>query len=108
MKSIEEIASNSGLVRATDPETSKHAACTLRDNAHRHWALVDVMMDAHPQGLTHWEMEQRTGDENVRTRCRELELGHWLERSAGRRAGRRGRPAIVWILTEGALDYYGG
>jgi hypothetical protein len=94
--------------RSTDPLTSVVAAFAnlpLKDTQRRR--ILEVHM-AHPDGLTNDEMDQLgTGIvlQSLNTRVSELHRGGWLEDTGLTRLTRHGIQAVVWRITQKALNY---
>ncbi len=104
-----------GMARATDPDTSHQAAViAIRSAAtNRELALAELAA-VHPDGLTDFELADRTGVQQTSIGRRRGELrdaglvercddgtGHTLKRPSP-----TGSPSIVWRCTDAGLTHH--
>ena len=84
--------------RATDPETSHQAARRAASKAQTHRALALRVLRAHPDGLTDWELADRTGvmQTSIGVRRHELVKAGLVVKTALRRPSPSGCASIVW------------
>lgn len=87
------------LARKSDPETSHRAAkdATPRANTHRARALA-ALRDAGPNGLTDFELAERTGvpQTSIGVRRKELADAGYVEPAGTTRPAPSGSAAMVW------------
>ena len=87
------------LARNSDPETSHRAAkdATPRANTHRAKALA-ALREAGPNGLTDFELAERTGiaQTSIGVRRKELVDAGYVKDSGRTRPAPSGSSAIVW------------
>lgn len=87
------------LVRATDPDTSHGAAAQAAKRAPRHREIaLRVLREALPDGLSDFELAERTGVPQTSIGKRRLELQRMglVEPTGERRPSPTGTPAMVW------------
>lgn len=96
----EELTANEGRVRASDPETSKAAARTVKAGTQRARVLA-ALANAH-DGLNGYEASVRCGITRVHaatTRCEELEELGFARRTGKTRPTDTGCQALVFAIT---------
>jgi DNA-binding transcriptional ArsR family regulator len=84
--------------RRGDPETSHQAARDAHVNAKTHRARVLAMLEAHPGGLTDFELAERLGLQQTSAGKRRGELrdAGLVVDSGSKRPAPSGSAAIVW------------
>ena len=101
-----------GMSRATDPETSGEAAVIAIGNAaHGRRAVLRQLLAAGPDGLTDFELAERTGVQQTsigkrRGELRDIGLVTRAFHEDGKRITRpspTNSPSIVWILTAAGI-----
>jgi hypothetical protein len=92
--------------RNSDPETSHDAARFAKFGAEDHRGVVLLCLaDAYPDGLTDFEVDERTARIESRKRRTELVELRYVESTEERRRSPRGVPAIVWRATEAGVAH---
>ena len=87
------------LTRASDPSTSYESAARVIPKLRELQRIVYEMHQAHPGGLTDFDLEERCGSHGSTYRTRRAELTEMgLLRDSGRKKLQNGRNRVVWQL----------
>lgn len=86
------------LARSTDPVTSHQAALFATGKAESHRVMALRVLKAHPEGLTDFELAERTGvaQTSIGVRRKELVQMGLVVATLERRPSPSGAKAIVW------------
>lgn len=98
---LEELTSDEGRYRASDPDTSKAAARAVRAGTQR--ARVLLALANASDGLNGWEASVRCDIRRVHaatTRCEELEALGFARRTGATRPTDSGCQALVFAITD--------
>lgn len=88
--------------RLTDPSTSHEAAVDASKRSPRHRVLAARTLAAHPEGLTDFQLAEKTGlqQTSIGKRRGELMAAGLVEDAGTKRSAPSGSMATVWRLTE--------
>lgn len=96
------MTSTEAFARASDPETSHHAAESVSARLRELQAAVLGYAYINPEGFNHVELNQyfSTQSSTYRTRCSELVAKGYIRDSGERETIGSGRRHVVWQITD--------